>query len=294
MKNKIILSDMRTNRQGFNRIAELNNNLIYLGGSSTDPETIIEIDMSKVNWIDAHLAVPILLVVRKFESLFKGRIFYSNIKPMVQSVLQRNGFFANKLADKSGTTIPVTEFPTRSSTDFSKFAKDHLSRQEMPNMSQVLEDKFYEGVDEIYENASLHSKSFLNLCAGGQFYPKKGRLDFALVDGGIGYSGAYKSAFSSNISCIDAIEWALSDYNTTRQGDIPGGLGTKIVREFVKLNGGRYIIVSNFGYWSEDKGQTERATLKYAFPGTIVILEINTDDKSSYKLGNVPDPRDIW
>ena len=44
-----------------------------------------------------------------------------------------------------------------------------------------------------------------------------------------------------------AIEWAMKGRNTTRSGDVPGGLGLKILKEFIQLNGGRLSIVDHIG-----------------------------------------------
>jgi hypothetical protein len=46
-----------------------------------------------------------------------------------------------------------------------------------------------------------------------------------------------------------AIEWALQEGNTTRKGSVPGGLGLKLIREFIAMNKGRIQIVSDRGYW---------------------------------------------
>ena len=44
------------------------------------------------------------------------------------------------------------------------------------------------------------------------------------------------------ISASKAIEWAMEENTTTRLGDIPGGLGLAIIREFVELNGGKLTV----------------------------------------------------
>jgi hypothetical protein len=63
------------------------------------------------------------------------------------------------------------------------FAKEHLQRPEMPSMSVALQGKFYEGVDELFANSALHSKSKSPVTVCGQFFPKKRLLDFAIVEG---------------------------------------------------------------------------------------------------------------
>ena len=81
-----------------------------------------------------------------------------------------------------------------------------------------------------------------------------------------------------------AIEWALQEGNTTRKGNVPGGLGLKLIREFITMNKGRIQIVSDRGYW-EFSPQGETLTrIDTSFPGTVINIEINTADTSSYRL----------
>jgi hypothetical protein len=89
-------------------------------------------------------------------------------------------------------------------------------------MSPALTGKFFEGIDELFANSALHSKSKLPITVCGQFFPKSRLLDFAIVDGGRGIGGSVSSTgrrFSDEASAID---WAMQPGNTTRAGDIPG------------------------------------------------------------------------
>jgi hypothetical protein len=81
-----------------------------------------------------------------------------------------------------------------------------------------------------------------------------------------------------------AIVWATEARNTTKRGSIPGGLGLKLLVEFIKLNGGRLQIVSDAGYWCLAKDHSGAAPLKSPFPGTVVTIEIDTADTRSYAL----------
>jgi hypothetical protein len=37
-------------------------------------------------------------------------------------------------------------------------------------------------------------------------------------------------------SC-EAIKWALTEGNTTKEGDQPGGLGLKLIKDFIQMKG---------------------------------------------------------
>ena len=92
----------------------------------------------------------------------------------------------------------------------------------------------------------------------------------------------------------EAIDWATSSNNTTKRGTVPGGLGLKLLREFIDLNGGSIQIVSDAGYWLRQDGKTRTVRLDSAFDGTVVSLEIDTADTRSYELTSESDMGDIF
>lgn len=93
------------------------------------------------------------------------------------------------------------------------------------------------------------------------------------------------------MTATQAIDWAMSGENTTKTGDIPGGLGLKILRKFITLNGGKLVIVSDAGYWGimDGKEQPTVKAFEHPFPGTVVSVEVNTNDAHSYRLAGEPD-----
>jgi len=74
--------------------------------------------------------------------------------------------------------------------------------------------------------------------------------------------------------------------HTTKVGTIPGGLGLSLIREFLKINMGKIQIVSADGFW-EQKGNIESGNgFSQSYPGTIVNLEFNIEDKKHYCLSS--------
>lgn len=161
-------------------------------------------------------------------------------------------------------------------------------------MSQGLLKRFRESIFEVFSNSVLHSGTTLGIFSCGQFFPKRHRLDFTLADLGVGIRQNVSEFIGCEISGVDAIVWATEGSNTTKRGDVPGGLGLKLLQEFIDLNGGRLQIVSDSGYWQRaNKGDTV-SHLGYSFPGTVVNIEINTADRQSYILTSEWDANDIF
>lgn len=279
--------DLSTNASSFEEIARWH---FQCSDASNDR---IEIDLSRFRWIDAHLSSSILCVIRKMQSRGNSVVF-TNTSPRIVDIMQRNGLFNSENRVETGTVIPLTAFSKSDGVLYSNFIRQHMKRMRFPQMTGVLRGKIYEGLDEIFINSSIHSYSDTKIFACGQFFPKYERIDFSITDGGIGIHGAYRRAFGRDISAVAAIDWAMTEGSTTRVGDIPGGLGLKILRQFIRLNMGRFILVTGNGCWMEQQGVTERKQLAFEFPGTVVTIEVNTADTKSYELAQVPDPSNLW
>lgn len=58
----------------------------------------------------------------------------------------------------------------------------------------------------------------------------------------------------------------------------------KLLKEFIRLNKGRIVIVSNKALYECSASSETFRTLDHTFPGTCVNLEINTSDTANYSL----------
>jgi hypothetical protein len=223
----------------------------------------------------------------------------TNIPQSVETILSKNGFLSNygraKLPDTWGTTIPYQRFDVKDDRYFAGYIEgEFVHRPEMPKMSAGLIKKFRESVFEIFSNAVLHSRTTLGIFSCGQFFPNRHRLDFSVVDLGVGIRRNVKEHTGFDVPAEQAIAWATEGRNTTKHGPIPGGLGLKLLTEFVNLNEGRLQIVSDAGYWCLRKDQVSTVHLPLPFPGTAVSLEIRTDDTRSYALTSELKESDIF
>lgn len=94
-------------------------------------------------------------------------------------------------------------------------------------------------------------------------------------------------------SCA-AIEWAITDGNTTKTGKYPDGLGLKLIKDFIRANNGKMQVVSGDGYNQLSATGVDIFAMENNFPGTCVNLEINTEDPNSYCLKSELDSEDIF
>ncbi|MHB1162791.1 MAG: ATP-binding protein, partial [Chloroflexota bacterium] len=258
----------------------------------------IDITMADVRWFDADMSAPFGAILHRLgDNLNTVRLL--DMHRQVETILSKNSFLAtfgrDKLPDTWGTTVHYQRFDPQDGRYFAQYVQDKLvARSEIPRMSPGLLKRFRESVFEIFSNSVIHSQTKLGIFRCGQYYPEGNRLNFAVADLGIGIRNNIKLNLGIDLAPEQAIDWAAAARNTTKRGRIPGGLGLKLLRKFISLNGGRIQIVSDAGYWCQDNDTVSARHLRYPFPGTVVNIEINTSDTQSYVLSSETSPADIF
>jgi hypothetical protein len=285
---------LRTLYSGYDGFAQL---CVLAEQLSKDRAEAITLDMASVGWFDANMCAPLGALLSK-ASRNLNSVTVENAPSSVKQILSKNGFLGNygfpAVPDKWGTTIPYKRFDPKDDHAFALYIHRHLRGHGMPKMSAALQKKFMESIFEIFSNAVIHSGTTLGIYSCGQYFPKTNRLDFSTVDLGIGIRENLSAKRGLTLSAVDAIKWAINGTNTTKTGAVPGGLGLKLLREFIQLNGGRLVLVSDGGFWEMKDGRASVRSLPHKFPGTVVNLEFNTADTNAYCLQSELKSEDIF
>ena len=286
------LPPIRHDRTGYSALTEL---VRQTQGVTFDQ---IDIDLSESTWFDGDMCAAFGAILYRL-----GRNVNSvgllNISTEVEKCLSRNGFLSSYgrhlIPDNYGSAIPYKRFDVGDDHAFQNYVERELmQRKNMPDMSAGLTKKFSESVFEVFNNAIIHSQTQLGIFTCGQFYPRQNRIAFSIADLGIGIRNNVEREIGLKLKADEAIKWALTAGATTKTGPIPGGLGLKLLREFVHLNKGRLQIVSECGYWELSHQREDMGLLQYPFPGTVVNIEVNTADSHQYKLSSERPPVDIF
>jgi hypothetical protein len=206
-----------------------------------------------------------------------------------ESILKKNDFLTyygkQREVDTNNTTIKFQKLKPTDGKYFKNYVINELIEghsSDLPSMTKGVKKKMIEAIYEIFVNAQIHSESpFIYTC--GQFFPTKNKIEFTIVDVGIGFKEKINSRFNKNLSAIQAIKWAVQDKKTTKIG-ISGGIGLAILKEFIEKNGGKMQIISNDGFYEFGKHGEIINTFNGVFPGTIVNLQFRTDDNMNYRL----------
>lgn len=279
---KFIVRDTRTNLAGFNHLAELH------AASKDLAFDTVELDFSKCSWFDANMAAPLGAILARITDAMND-VKIIGPQEAIQHILSKNGFLQAygfpRISDLHGTTVPYKRFQLSEDRYFTQYVQQFTRRRGIPTMSDGLRRKFHEGIGELFANAMIHSESRLGVIACGQYFPKKKCFDFCITDAGHGFVGAIHKAFGLEVDSLKAMRFCLNKNNTTKKNE-PGGLGLKLLKHFIALNGGRIVIVSNQAYYEFSDTEEKFEMLEQSFPGTCVNIEIDTADAKSYKLAS--------
>lgn len=289
---RIYIDTVRSDYVGFNsiaRIAEQSRDVLF---------DSVELDFSCCNFFEANMAAPLYAVVSRIRDELND-VSLTNLKPSLETIFRKNHFLTKfqeeVLRDTNHTTVPFKTFKLQAGEQFFEYLESHMHGKGIPAMSEGLTKRFRQSLFEIFQNAAMHSSSKFGIFTCGQFFPQKHRLDFTIADAGVGIRDNVRQyTGNTRMSSCAAIDWALTEGNTTKTGDQPGGLGLKLLRDFIRMNKGKLQIVSRYGYYQFSANGVNCIKLDHDFPGTCVNIEINTQDTSSYYLESELSSDDIF
>jgi hypothetical protein len=272
------LTNVGSNCDGFNALA------IMAATTRGIEYSSLELSFSGVSWFDANMVAPLGVVLSHVLDRY-NTVSIVDLAWAQKSILQRNGFLNGfgypAPTSWGGTVLPYVRYKITEARRFYDYLDEHLPGKGMPEMTSDFSLRFQQSLGEIFINSQVHSNSRLGVFVCGQFYPAKERLDISMADAGITIPGRINRRFEINMPPVKALRWALVEGHTTKQ-DSPGGVGLKLLREFIALNGGRFQIASGKAFWQFQRGLEEFRELEHEFPGTVVNLEVHTADKKSY------------
>lgn len=261
-------------------------------------DTVVKFDCSELRFVDANLCAALGVVFKRLAYAGKSVGIAGEIKPEVREILTCNNFLSCAIHGEKTTLpdpeelefseklfLPYWNYTVDEAKGFIKgYARKLMASKWMPMMSEGVRVKMIESLGELFNNAKVHAESRFGVFVCGKFSPKRQKLSFTISDAGIGFRERLVRDFKFSGNSSNAIAWALRPKNTVKRTDEPGGLGLKLLHEFIWLNGGRMIIASDAGYFELSHRETVLVEFDHPFPGTIVSLEVNAADAQSYSL----------
>ncbi|MDA3787021.1 MAG: ATP-binding protein [Desulfobacula sp.] len=289
---KLNVGTIRSDTAGFDSIADIAEKTRKLWFES------VELDFSYCGFFEANMTAPLYTVIAQLRDGLND-VSIAKVPSGVSTILRKNRFLSvfnqPDLVDTNQTTLPFKIFKLNASDQFNDYLETYIRGRGIPAMSEGLTKRFRQSLLEIFLNASIHSDSKSGIFACGQFFPQKHRMDFTIADAGVGIrENVRKYTGKEKLNSCKAIEWAMTEGNTTKTGNQPGGLGLKLIKDFIQMNKGKLQIVSRFGYYEFSATGESIQKMAHDFPGTCINIEINTEDTSSYCLGSELTSEDIF
>lgn len=269
---------------GYESLLRLHNDL------SSAQKQEIQISFKNVVWLEANLCAILGAIIEELESrgnevtLVDCERFHEK-----SDILSRNGFFKHygvqiPTVREHKTPISYKMFKEKEAVLYNQYIQAELiDNPEFPRHSEGLGKKIKENIYELFENARTHGKcKHIHTC--GQFFPTKKKLHITIVDTGDTITENVQRFLKQNLSPSECINWAMQLGNTTKEGDIPGGLGLGLIFEFINMNKGKIQIVSSNGYWELREGIVTKEDLSFSFSGTIANIEFDLSENKMYLL----------
>lgn len=278
--------DIKTNVEGYKQLVSI------LDEAMKSMDDVIIFDFSNVIFFEANLCAVLATIVEILEE--SGKIVeFINFNNRVETILRKNGFLLSygfkPIHDNYHTSIRYQKFNPKYSGDDSNFENyiksELLSKSDFPSHSKLLGKHITLRIFELYENARTHGLC-KHIHACGQYFPKMNDkpLNITIVDTGRNFQENVSAFLGTQINAIEAIDWALKKGNTTKTGNISGGLGLDLIFQFIQHNKGKIQILSSNGFWEWHRGITTKDFIPHHFNGTIANLRFNLNDTSHYYL----------
>lgn len=257
----------------------------------------LELDLTRCNLFDANMCAALGAVLARIADRFNV-IEIVSVRPDVESVLCRNGFLTQfgypSKDDQQGTALPYRRLRLTDVGRFEDYLAGNLVGKGIPEMAAGFGRVFRQSLFEIFQNAVQHSESRFGAFVCGQFYPTRHQLDISIADAGVGIPANVERFLGQHLLPEQALGWALQEGHTTKRGRLPGGVGLKFLKDFVKKNGGRLTIGSGGGYYIHSEQYDSVQPLGLPLPGTVINLTIDTADTQRYALDGDVSPESIF
>jgi hypothetical protein len=208
--------------------------------------------------------------------------------PALRANLEQNGFlFALGFAVSpwDGNSIPYREDQNPNYRQISQYLRERWIGKGWIHIHPDLVQIIVSNVLEIYINAFTHGYSPNGVYSCGQNYPALGKLKITVVDFGIGIPQSirdYLKLIGEPITMSDdkTLQLAFQEGFSTKPE--LGGMGLKLLKEFIQLNKGRLDIYSHYGHAIIDGSGERYEIIDSFFRGTAVNISINRDQKFYY------------
>ena len=249
----------------------------------------LQLDFSSCNFLRQNAVAFLGGMITSIQSN-GGRVslIINSLGPAIKANLEQNGFLyamGESALPWDGNSIPYRMGKENDSGTTSHYLAEKWIGKGWVNIESRLAYEIIGNVLEIYINAFTHSRSSIGVFSCGQNYPVLNVLKISVVDFGIGIPKSVRDYLVANgtsyqISDEQALKLAFQEGFSTKPG--LGGMGLKLLKEFIQKNKGCLDIYSHSGHAIIDANGERYERMNSFFEGTIVNISLNCDQKFYY------------
>lgn len=280
-------NEVRADKKGYESLV-----LLYHKIAKCEDRDLL-LDFTFCKRFDANLA-SVLGAILSYLAEESKEVFITNpTYAGVRRTLSRNNFLrAHSVETKNEERnfyIMYKKFSISEHDQLKKYIKDKLVNNKLfPLHTEKAGEFIAEHIYEIYVNAIMHGNcAYVHSCGEfitGDSYPT---LDMTIVNCGTTIHERVRAYLRikgiEQVNSCESLLWAIEEGNTTK--DVPGGLGLYMIKDFIRRNGGGLQIISADAMFEYRDGEAFTTILDNYFPGTIVNMKFNVNDKNIYYLG---------
>lgn len=258
---------------------------VYLDDKNDNKEIIV--DFKANTWFDANLLPIVYAYVYYGQNMHHITSRYSNQpNDKLHRLLIRNNFakecFGMEYKPRDNeTVVPFKVFRAVDTYGFGSYMDAEIVRY-FPNMEARVKKDLSSYIQELFGNAQIHGNCNMVFTCG-QYYYQNHKMDFTIVDVGTTISDNVTNYLTELKEKIPAncIAWAIEPEHSTKKTN-SGGIGLSLMHDFIDYNHGKFQIVSGNEFWELNARTVIMSKLDNFFPGTIVNIEIDQNDKKFY------------
>ena len=249
----------------------------------------IELDFSRCDFLKQNAVAFLGGMISHIKSI-GGSVSLNTdtLTSALQANLEQNGFLFEMGEDVSpwdGNSVPYREDREPDMQKISRYLQEKWIGKGWLNIDPSLIEAIVSNVLEIYSNAFTHGYSPNGVYSCGQKYPQLEELKITAIDFGIGIPQSVRNYLQATgkqdtISDDKALQLAFQEGFSTRPE--LGGMGLKLLKEFIHVNKGRLDIYSHSGHAIIDANGEHYEIIDSFFKGTVVNISINIDQKFYY------------
>lgn len=230
-------------------------------------------------------------------------ILQDTMSPLLVENLTRNNFFDYFSKDRhlipskfrNGYTGYREHKSILDETELTSYLENEWLSNDKLNLNSSKKAEIISKIIEIFMNAYGHGVlqqkyKKLGVYSCGEYDKREKKLHLSVLDFGIGIAkNVMKHSDITNE--IEAMKWALIRGNSTNTDSqnqkMARGLGLDLLSDFVKKNEGELrIYTNNVKSFSNKEDSFTISHNDYSFPGTLVSITINCDDRNNINVSD--------